>query len=165
MNSTFMKIEPKLQAFGCPVWWHHHGTKMDIVSSSSPLDEEEGLTITGSAASLKITKHYVLPDLWKAEWEIIFSKNEKVKGIIFWDTEILQKAFGLKDGVDQFGESLIMNFGGDSASQGKFIRYQDFLNLPGPGTGHDDDPNLSIKITKEMKEVIKRLTEPGIESY
>lgn len=73
--------------------------------------------------------------------------------------QIVAAAFGLTDYLPMQlpGDFLLEKYGGDVACQFLFIRWQDYLNIPGPGTGHDGDPNISIKLTDEIKEAIRAL--------
>lgn len=52
---------------------------------------------------------------------------------------------------------MLDRFGGTVARQGIFIRWRDFMNIPGPGTGGDGDANISVMITGEIKEAIKTI--------
>ncbi len=57
------------------------------------------------------------------------------------------------------GSWLVGRYGGNSAVQSKFIRWGNFLNIPCPGTGHDGDPNVSIYVTDEIREAVRKLLE------
>jgi len=99
---------------------------------------------------------------WNFRYQIIHSHGVGVKGDIFMSTNELEVAFGLCDHIkNQFvsesGQWLLDTFGGDVASQGRFIRYGRFLNIPGPGTGHDGDANVSIELDDGIKAAVKEL--------
>lgn len=65
-------------------------------------------------------------------------------------------AFGLRDGwCPEGGSGLICAYGGEAAFQGQFIRWKEFLNIPGPGTGHDGDPNISLQLSGEIVEAAR----------
>jgi hypothetical protein len=135
-----------------PIWFHHHGRKMRV----EKLDiENQLLIISGSAAKVTITGkdthgYYV-------EWEIKYSPDELVIGRVYLKFVDIEAAFGLKNSTGQFGEWLLNSYGGDSADQGKYIRYKNFLNIPCPGTSNDGDPNISVDIDEEMKDAVKKL--------
>lgn len=138
---------------GSPDWCHHHRSKMRLEATG-----RDSLIISGSAAEVKISR---LPDVtygeWLVEWEIIQSPHEKTSGNLIFSADELRAAFGLTEQSGLHGHWLIERYGGDSAAQGRYIRYKDYLNIPGPGTGHDGDPNVSIHLDGDIKEAILRL--------
>lgn len=116
------------------------------------------LVIAGSAASVRVTRRATTVDEgWFVEWEVVQSQQAKVNGRVVFTSDDLRAAFGLSQESGEFGDWLIERFGADSASQGKFIRWKNFLNIPCPGTGHDGDPNVSIHIDEEIRETVRRL--------
>lgn len=139
-----------------PIWWHCHGKKMQIKT----LDlGRKFLKLAGSAAELNIEKFAdFIGDIWNVEWCILHSPIENVTGTILFTGEELRTAFGLKPVTTPSNDKhLIERFGGDRAYRGKFFGYGNHLNIPGPGTGHDGDPNISIEISDEMRDAIKQL--------
>jgi len=150
------KSKPEMHMIG-PTWFHHHGHKMHV----SQILSGRVLYLRASAASLKI-RHPSEDEndwnRWLIEWEVIFSRSEKVNGAIQVSQEELLAAFGLGNIESEYSQWLLDRFGGDVAAQGRFIRYQEFLNIPCPGTGHDGDPNVSILLDDEIKEAIRAIT-------
>ena len=73
------------------------------------------------------------------------------------DDEHLKMAFGLSEESGKYGDWLIGRFGGESAEQGQFIRFENFLNIPCPGTGHDGDPNISIVLDDKIRDAVEHL--------
>ena len=151
---TTEKKEPEIKLYGIPIWCHHHCGKMGIEKTESSL-----LKLAGSAAFLEI----VNPTLFsgkrycKVLWEILFAVEEKVNGQVLFSDAHLRAAFGLSNEMKVSSDWLLEKYGGDVAAQGCFIRYQQFLNIPGPGTGNDGDPNISIENNEEMKNAIAAL--------
>lgn len=142
---------PETKNGDVPVWCHHHCTKMRIDTSNENL---EFFILTGSAASLKITcagtgKYVVL-------WEVIHSPAERASGSVVFTKDQLRAAFGLSDLSGDFGGWLIDRFGASSAEQGKYIRWNDYLNIPCPGTGNDGDPNISIFLDDDIKLAVQQ---------
>ena len=142
------KRKPDTKMCGEPVWCHHHCGKMHLENTTP-----SSLKIAGSAACLEIgSPESVRGERhWKILWEIRFGSNGRVNGQVIFPDKYLRAAFGLSDEVGFGGEWMLSEYGADTAAQGWFIRYQNFLNIPGPGTGHDGNPNISIEITEEMK--------------
>jgi len=140
-----------------PAWWHHHGEKVQVKSITIEGHYERALLLSGSAAHLTIMPCRRTGRGWSVEWEIIDSAQETTRGVRSFSATQLQAAFGLSDQEDRFGDWLIKQYGADVASQGLYIRWETFLNIPGPGTGHDGDPNISIRITQEMQVAVQRI--------
>lgn len=137
-----------------PPWFHHHGDKMTVEKLDVGI---KLLVITASAAGIKITrwgKSY--SDGWIVEWWIRHGVG-KVKGQTWMAAADLRSAFGLENN-SRFSDWLLARFDGDCAGQGEYIRYGNYLNIPCPGTGSDGDPNVSVFLTKEIKEAVQKLT-------
>lgn len=116
--------------------------------------------IAGSAASVEIGTPHLSTNgkrYWKVSWKVRWSRDEEVNGQVFFSDACLRTAFGLSEENGVSGEWLLKEYGGDVAAQGLFIRYQQFLNVPGPGTGHDGDPNVSLELTEQMKNAVVSL--------
>jgi hypothetical protein len=73
------------------------------------------------------------------------------------DTDTLKSAFGIHEANGYASDWLLNEFGGTCASQGKFLRYKDYLNIPGPGTGHDGDSNVSIELDRSIQTAARDL--------
>lgn len=147
---------PELR-MGIPVWCHIHGSKMQITSISR---ENRSIRIAGSAASCLIRKaSYVVSRTsgWFVDYEINHSVFGKINGCIEMNTQDLKSAFGLSDESGEYGDQIIERYGADVANQGIYIRYKNFLNIPGPGTGNDGDANISIHLDEEIKNAIKEI--------
>ena len=118
------------------------------------------LVIAGSAARVRITRRAATVDEgWFVDWEVVQSQQAKVNGRVVLTSDELRAAFGLSDDSGTFGDWLIERFGADSASQGKYIRWKNFLNIPCPGTGHNGDPNVSIHFDEEIQNAVRQLLE------
>lgn len=95
---------------------------------------------------------------WLVEYTIQHSLYSSNSGILWFSTDDLKTAFGFSsECVSQMGQTLVNRYGGDVAALGKYIRAGDYLNIPGPGHGFDDDPNLSIRITEQIKQAVAEL--------
>jgi len=146
---TVIPKEPKMSIIG-PIWWHNHGTKMQV-----EVPDETSLTIAGSAAKIVITRKSGSSG-WFIDWTIQHSGPTQASGRTFFLNDELKAAFGLTDESGDYGDWLIEQYGGESANQGQYIRYNAFLNIPCPGTGHDGDPNVSIEIDDSIKRAVQK---------
>ena len=81
-------------------------------------------------------------------------------------TKNLRCAFGLSDEEDYDGSRAtflpwrntnIERYGGTCFYQGVFLRYEYFLNIPGPGTGNDGNPNISVELDDGIKNAVRQL--------
>ncbi len=143
---------PKLSNSFFPDWYNRHGIKMKVVVSSDVYVYLKN----GDVANLTITKEEE-KGKFQLKYEIRFSIRESIEGIIILNKKALSGAFGLSDYCPNGSEWLIERYGGNSAYQGRYIRWEDFLNLPCPGTSHDGDPNLSIFLDGKIKMAVKNL--------
>lgn len=147
-----VKKEPEKKYGYMPIWCHHHGSRMAV----KELDLKKLLlVIASSTAEVRIEGSEV--NGFKIQFNIVFSRGYGVVGIVYMKIGDLLSAFGLQDEIGIYGQGLLDNYGGDCANQGKYIRYKDFLNIPGPGTGHDGDPNISIHLDDEIKDAVQKL--------
>jgi len=151
-----LKKEPVFRKFGSgPVWWHTRGLKMHLKECD---ENRKHIVIEGSAAKVTIDRVNIDRIVgWFVEWRVVncFPIKEQTDGRVMMSYSELAAAFGLNnDYVVQGSDWLIDQYGGTVASQGKFIRYQKYLNIPCPGTGHDGDPNVSIELKEEIKEAV-----------
>jgi len=153
MDERMFGIQPP------PAWFNRHGAEMHFFDLRP---ESKTLIIKGSAAHLMIRPadpgNYG-PDRWWLIWEIRFFLRQHAAGEIAVLTEALRRAFGLTDGADESGKWLVDRYGGDSAEQCCYIRQGNHLNIPGPGTGHDGDPNISIFLEDDIKNAVRQLLE------
>lgn len=84
--------------------------------------------------------------------------DPQTSGLVELSSSNLRKAFRLDDVMDdKLSLWLIDRYGGTVASQGEFIRWGKYLNIPGPGTGHDGDANISIFVSDEIRDAVTAL--------
>jgi len=147
-----------------PNWWHGHGSKI----SSGPSESGQDFLIWRASAATLIIRWILVDDghNWQIEWQIVWSAEAQVKGVIVIDLEKLKVMFGLQSHFTkskdiQHANWLVAQVGGTTGRQGAFIRWDppwihtgSFLNIPHPGFGHDGDPNLSVSVDEEMRQAI-----------
>lgn len=140
-----------------PPWFHHHGQKVSLIT------EKQGsryFHLGATAVQVRITPYARTADEgWYVEWEIRFALHEWTRGQIVLASDQLATAFGLQGSCERMSRELMGLYPGSVAVQGRFIRVGPFLNIPGPGTGHDGDPNVSIEIDEQMQQAIRMLLE------
>jgi hypothetical protein len=146
---------------GHPIWWHHHGRKMEVSEQT-----DDRLIIKSNAARLTIQKaspifpdEPLTKDHWFVDWQVVQCRpiQELVSGRRWLTRDDLRSAFGIIDDSGKYGKWLIDRYGADAAEQMKYIRWHEFLNIPCPGTGNDGDPNISIEISDEIQRAIAKL--------
>jgi len=122
------------------------------------------IKLEGSAAELMIVK--LDAGSWQVEWEVRQSQLEVFRGRVIMKDEQLRRAFDDRPYPLDLGLSgnqwLFQQYECDAADQGFFIRSGDYLNIPGPGTGHDGDPNISIEIDADIRRAVRQAL--GIEN-
>lgn len=145
-------VKPSCKMFGIPIWFHPHGTKVTVTRTSN-----NNVHLGANTASIHIHSMCGGP-FWHVDYTVIHGVNIRVSGFLQMTTSDLKIAFGIKDKCPAYGgQHLIDEFGGEVAQQGKFIRWGEYLNIPGPGTGHDGDANISIRVDDEIKEAVRTL--------
>ena len=151
---------------GMPDWFHGHGFKMGIEFFDPLLVPH--LIISASAAKVTIRPATsVYPDYkghpgnWFVDWEIVQCRpyEEGVRGRAILSAEDLSVAFSAHSSGPYANNqrNLAERFEADFMRQRAFIRRGRFLNIPGPGTGHDGDPNVSILLDEAMLIAVKQL--------
>lgn len=153
---VFQSRVPILEPGGHPQWWHHHGSKIKIDEGSY-----RGMIILrGSAAQLTITGNPLEENgkrQYDLRWIIRQGGSSSMEGRINISETTLKAAFGFDDSSDVTGRWLIDRYGATSAEQGAYIRFGEYLNIPGPGSGHDGDPNISLEVTEPIQAAVKDL--------
>ena len=90
---------------------------------------------------------------FKLIWLINETRSPRhFRGEIVLDNDQLQLAFGLCRTVSNG-----YNGHWDRKVQGLFIGRGPYLNFPGPGTGEDGDPNISVFVTEEIQDAVRKL--------
>lgn len=140
-----------------PVWWHPDGVRMRPLSGY----QEHKLQIFSDRAVLAIS-----PDedshehgIWFLAWRITRTSALSIEVKLKIPEEILRRAFALDRGPHGSDEWLLKHYGADSAARGYYIRAGNYLNIPGPGTGRDGDPNVSILLDEDIQELLRGLLE------
>lgn len=157
-NPISLGKEPKIKLY-YPDWWYGHGNKMQV-SEEERDKTNKRLVIKGSAAEVVITRREDISNRkeWLVDYRIIHCSDVQFSsGRTTMSERELSAAFAINSDDPGEGESLLDQYGGDSASQGTYIRYKRFLNIPGPGTSRNGDPNVSIEITDEIKLGVSKL--------
>ena len=126
-----------------PSWYHHHGLKMQV----REFHIRKGyLVIANNTASVIINRNREITD-YRVSWQIIHSMpdNEVATGFLTFSSNDLFIAFGLmnENGLEQ-------------KCEGKYFRFKNYLNIPYPGTGNNGDPNISIYLSNEIKEAVRK---------
>lgn len=146
-----------IQVAPIPVWWHFHGYEMELSRKES---NEDQVVIKTRAAEVSVVKGEE-DNQWKVSWKLIHSYgNNEVEGKIVMNDRALAAAFGLTDeNISPNLDTVLRKHGGTVGFQGHYLRFRNHLNIPGPGTGHDGDPNVSIYLIDDIKEAVGVLLE------
>lgn len=137
-----------------PKWFHPHGFKL-LLGGESGLTHENEILIGSKVVQLLI-RPSANKENYQIFWRIVFRTEEFVQGQICMPGSELRDAFCLLQHPSYTG-ALVEEFKADSGIQGRYIRKNQFLNIPMPGTGMDGDPNISIFISDEIKESVRKL--------
>ncbi len=148
------KFKKKNVYFPFPAWWHIHGMKFRVKEYNA---KEKRLSLKASATFLTIQPHIrydkskdeLRQDGWTVIWKVIYSipSGCYVQGQTWFSYHDLRLAFDPEADINDLFDWYERFSPISAASQGRFIRYKNYLNIPGPGTGHDGDANVSIDLT------------------
>ena len=146
-----------------PWWYHRDGFKIHHEKTEpGPV-----VYLASSASWIEIHPFHAKgwkPDLWNVKWHVKFSRYEAASGNCIFSTEKLECAFGLREdfSIAQLREEstrIVKEYGGSVASSGLFIRWHNYLTIPGPSTGHDHAPAVSILLNDGIKRTIREAIE------
>lgn len=138
-----------------PNWWHSYGR---LVSRTLERQESE-LTFSSGAAHIKIGRSSTPRNMFEVRW-IIFTKGQgRVDGFRVFNKKEMVSAFNIAGECGTSDTEFAGRYDADVGIPGYFIRKDDYLNIPCPGTGIGGDPNISIKITQVMRDQITKFIE------
>lgn len=153
--------KPRINLYGNPAWYHHHGEKMKV----SEFDKEKRrLVIAGSAAKVTISAATKSVRWWAIDWEVVqlSPTGEIVTGRRVFTSKELAVAFDVERAkTTRHSMWLLDQYGAECAEQGKYIRWKTWLNIPCPGTSHDGDPNVSIGLKPDITAAVRELLSMG----
>lgn len=132
-----------------PSWFHQSGHSMQLggFQIRNPMGRDTVLLCS------KESQLQILPigQAFHVFWETR-GRCRHLQGELIMDSEQIQLAFGLCSSLSQNGNGKY-----DRKKMGLFIGEGPHLNIPCAGTGEDGDPNISIFLTEEIKNAVKRL--------
>ena len=157
MDDPVISKAPLGSIWQFPDWFHHHGIKPRLTEFDA---EKKSATISANATKLTVNpiSFKLTGRHWLVAWEVRLAALEKAGGSVVLSDEELLRAFSRAEmPTPSHSRWLIEKYGGHAAHQGHYIRWGSFLNIPGPGTSHDGDPNISIELDEEMSKKILSL--------
>lgn len=135
-----------------PPWFHRSGYEMRLggYHINRPIGKEECILLGCKNHQIQISP---VGQAFKLLWKINGTYPLRhFQGEILLDSEEIQLAFNLCSRVSN-GH----NGDWDRKKRGLFIGKGPYLNIPGPGTGEDGDPNISVLVTANVREAVKEL--------
>lgn len=156
-------IKPILQkGLGIPDWYRAQGSEVKYIGMDHANDPDaKTIILAGNGIEIRIHRDSTETAKqigWLVNYTINHSIQSYTGGTIWFSPNDLKTAFGLSDECDPETSHYILNrCGGDVAYHGRYIRWQKYLNIPGPGQNCDGDPNVSILITEMIQDGIQSL--------
>lgn len=152
---------PPLTSSGHPLWFNPEGAKITRITPEYNHPAEPILWLESDKVSVSIK--YDIKDKWIFHYTIYINNESSIKCDISMSAEEIYIAFGIIDECENRpwdrGQEIINQFGGQFCLQGQFIRWKNWVNVPGPGTGLKGDVNLSLEITEEMRKIVREFME------
>lgn len=144
-----------------PGWWNPQGHAIKVGTSGTVLTGEKADLALQSKESLdafiKIRQVYSR-DKYTLAWRVNHSggfDTPYTAGSIEVNSNDLKLMFAFLDGAEEGSAWMLRQYGGTAAVQGKFLRHNRYLNIPGPGTGEDGDANISIFVSDEIMMAVR----------
>lgn len=134
---------------GIPWWFHSNADKLDVVYE---LSTHVKLVLASKSAFIDISPDDTFGQ-WLITWRLKVARKGWVRDFVVLSTQELEYAFGLKHNwtaadVIFIADQLFNPEGSNdesAVSMGKFIRYRQYLTLPGPGwPNYDMHPGVSL---------------------
>jgi hypothetical protein len=165
MTTALVAPRKPVMCMGYPDWFHPGGANIRV--KDLRLATREIILTSGEAVWIRISPE---PGTKGKGWRFAYMINSfpagcSVSGNVIFSTEELLAAFcrpyDISEESRAKGRVLLSRYGGTGAIPGKYFFYVDdyyhYLNIPGPGTGLDGDPNVSILNTDEIKKAVFQL--------
>ena len=152
MKNKVNKVEKAMLVF--PRWFNPHSAHMKV---DVFIKEEHFMVISSHTTTVTTTvrivrRAYTVDEGWYIEWEIEWNPQEKSSGRVLFTSEQLRHAFGvIADKMPNFLHNA------EYSESGKYVRRNNFLNIPCVGSGYDGDPNVSIYIDDDIQNAIREL--------
>lgn len=136
---------------GIPDWHHPKSRQMQLEKA-----DDSCVVIMAPAARLEIIEMLDAETIhkWIVRWEIFFREERGTRGEIVMTASQLCAAFALNERSEGSDHWLANSYQEIASLEGMYFRYDRWLNIPGPGTGKDGDPNISVCLTDDMKKSI-----------
>ncbi len=136
---------------GVPDWHHPKSWKVQLEKADAAY-----IVITAPAARLTIVELIDAESInkWIVRWEIFSKGEQSQRGEIVMNARQLCAAFALTEKWEDSDQWWTGAYQEIASAEGMYFRYDRWLNIPGPGTGKDGDPNISICLDAEMKKAI-----------
>jgi hypothetical protein len=139
-----------------PNWFNPHGLKMSLGDYPICQVTHENEVLVGSnVARLQIRPSMVNQGKYQVLWQINHGPGEFVQGQVQLTKGELEEAFELCPNPPRnvFAEHINV----DAAIQGHYVRKNRWLTIPAPGPGFDGDPNISIFVTDDLQDAVRKL--------
>ncbi len=149
-----------------PAWWHSHGFIIPRIRKENQQVNFEYELEKEKRIIRRITiKKEKTVNVFSINYEIDANESSTYYGSITASYKTIEAMFGFKKWNEDSGTELLSKFchdpdnpfETDKCASNVFIRYKEFLNIPGPSWGHHTDPAISIMVNEEIKSAIRWL--------
>ena len=140
-----------------PLWFNPEGAKITRIIPE--YDHPANPILWLESEKVRVSIRHDTKDKWIVHYTILQANESTIKCDIMMNAEGIYTAFGSIDEYEDLpwnrGQEIIDRFGGQFCLQGQFIRWRNWLNIPGPGTALRGDANVSIEITDGVKKAVQ----------
>lgn len=145
--------EPRKMREPYPGWFNKKAKEFVLQPFGS---ESKGRALARRGAWVRIVRCF--DGTFQVDWQITPGLQcWRVNGSVPFTEKQFMDAFGLSDEPQRQKQRRIGGSGGKSFVDGIYVRYLDYLNIPFAGTGMNGDLNISIHLTKDLKDALRPL--------
>ena len=140
-----------------PSWFNPHGLKMSLGDYPIYQVTHENEVVVGSNAARLQIRPSLANGKYEVLWLIDHGPEDLVQGQVQLTKDELEEAFGLcaNPSRNAFAEHI----NADVGIQGHYVRKERWLTIPTPGPGFDGDPNISVFVTVDIQDAVRKLLE------
>lgn len=138
-----------------PNWFNPHGLKMSLGDYPICQAHENEVMVGSNAAHLRIRLSMIIEGKYQVIWMITHGPGEFVQGQVQLSKYELEEAFDLCPSPPRNMFSEFNNL--DVGIQGHYVRKNRWLSIPALGNGFDGDPNISVFVTDDLQDAVRKL--------
>lgn len=144
--------EPHKMRVSYPSWFNKEFATRLTLQTFDPRSKTRALACPGIWVRIQC-----LDGTFQVDWQIRRGQDWRVNGGVPFSKKQFIDAFALTEETQEQKQRKINGSGGRFSVEGVYYRYTDYLNIPHAGSGTNTDMNISIHLTKDLKDALRPL--------